>query len=322
MVTAHIRENGRIVQKTVSLGEEFPPLESILWIDLLLPKVEEIKRIENVFNVELPTKYEREEIEFSSRYWEDDESIMVNAYFFVSFFFVDAAKASYNETVSFVLKDEILFTVRDRELQTFDMTQKAILSRPREFISGYEIFMQIFDIRIDSDADLLEYASRESDRIRKTLLWDPSGQGMDTLRQISTMQEFTLKVRQSVFDKQRILNSMARSSKLSKPLREDLAIMMKDVNSLVEFTTITINTLDNLQNLFLAQINIEQNKIIKLFTVASVALMPPTLIASIYGMNFRHMPELSWGGGYPMSIAMMIVAGAIPLAYFKKKKWL
>lgn len=97
---------------------------------------------------------------------------------------------------------------------------------------------------------------------------------------------------------------------------------MKDVNSLVEFITIDMNTLDNLQNLFLAQINIEQNKIIKLFTVASVVLMPPTLIASIYGMNFHFMPELSWATGYPLSLMMMVISGAIPLIYFRKKRWL
>jgi magnesium transporter len=91
---------------------------------------------------------------------------------------------------------------------------------------------------------------------------------------------------------------------------------------LVEFITIDGNTLDNLQNLFLAQTNIEQNKIIKLFTVASVVLMPPTLIASIYGMNFRFMPELGWSLGYPMSLMMMVMAGVIPLIYFRNRGWL
>jgi magnesium transporter len=197
-----------------------------------------------------------------------------------------------------------------------------IISNPKELFSGYDIFMQIFDIRIDQDADLLEYAAKESDEIRKKLLWEPNGQSVETLRKISTLQGFTLKVRQSVFDKRRILTAMSKSPKLSQNIKQDISIMMKDINSLVEFISIDGNTLDNLQNLFLAQTNIEQNKIIKLFTVASVVLMPPTLIASIYGMNFHFMPELGWRMGYPFSLLMMIIAGVIPLIYFRNRGWL
>jgi magnesium transporter len=101
-----------------------------------------------------------------------------------------------------------------------------------------------------------------------------------------------------------------------------ISIMAKDINSLIESTTINMNALDNIQNLFLGQINIEQNKIIKLFAVVNVALMPPTLIASVYGMNFKFMPELEWHMGYPLSIAAMILSAILPLWYFKKKNWL
>lgn len=306
------------------LEESILPIypKEVIWIDLLQPTKEEIKRVELLFGVELPSKHEREEIELSSRYWEDNRSIMINSYFFVSFFFVESAKGHYNESVSFVLQDNILFTVRDRELQTFETIQKMLSTHPKELMSGYDIFMRIFDIRIDQDADLLEYASKESDEIRKKLLWENHAQSLEVLRKISTLQEFTLKVRQSVFDKRRILTAMAKSPKLPQHVRHDLSIMMKDINSLVEFIAINGNTLDNLQNLFLAQTNIEQNKIIKLFTVASVALMPPTLIASIYGMNFQFMPELGWRMGYPIAIVMMVVAAIIPLVYFRNRGWL
>lgn len=324
MVTCYTRDENRYAASVFNSLNAPVSNDGIVWIDMVQPTQKEVKGIEERFSIELPTKQEREEIEISSRYWEDDRSIMINAYFFVSFFFVDQSKAPYNETVTFILQDNMLITVRDTQLQTFDAVHKMITTtaHPKGVLSGYDIFMEIFDIRIDRDADLLEYAAKESDAIRKTLLWETGGKAAETLRKISTLQEFTLKVRQSVFDKRRILTSMARSSKLSKPLKEELFIMMKDINSLVEFTTVDINTLDNLQNLFLAQINIEQNKIIKLFTVASVALMPPTLIASIYGMNFQFMPELAWAKGYPLSLMMMVVSGAIPIVYFRKKGWL
>jgi len=321
MVTFYIRNENHFTTSHLSDMEE-PVLKNIVWIDMLQPTVEETERIEKLFDVKLPTKDDREEIELSSRYWEDHHSIMINAYFFVSFFFVDQTQAPYNENVTFLLQDNMLFTVRDAQLQTFETIHKTITTHPKEIFSGYDIFMQIFDIRIDRDADLLEYAAKESDDIRKILIGEPGSHAADILRKISTLQEFTLKVRQSVFDKRRIITALLKSSKLSPQLREELFIMMKDVNSLVEFTTVDINTLDNLQNLFLAQINIEQNKIIKLFTVASVVLMPPTLIASIYGMNFHYMPELTWAKGYPISLMMMAVSGAIPLVYFRKKGWL
>lgn len=316
-----------VYQRTDSLFEttllsEIKELDRIVWIDIFQPNEEEIQQIEILFNIKLPTKHDREEIELSSRYWEDSRSIKINSYFFVSFFFVESAKSHYNESVSFVLQDNILFTVRESELQTFEMMNKMLLSNPKELFSGYDIFMQIFDIRIDRDADLLEYASRESDDIRKKLLWEPDAHTVDLLRKISTLQEFTQKVRQSVFDKRRILTAMVKSPKLSQSIKQEIAIMMKDLNSLVEFITIDGNTLDNLQNLFLAQTNIEQNKIIKLFTVASVVLMPPTLVASIYGMNFHFMPELDWHIGYPFSLVLMVITGVIPLVYFHKKKWL
>ncbi|HZF70744.1 magnesium/cobalt transporter CorA [Sulfuricurvum sp.] len=322
MVTFYTRENETFSATLLSQIDAPSEHKNIVWIDMLHSSMDEIKQIETLFDIKIPTKQEREEIEISSRYWEDNRSIIINSYFFVSFFFVETAKAHYNESVSFVLQDNILFTIRDKELQAFEMIHKMLTSHPKELYSGYDVFMQIFDIRIDQDADLLEYAASESDDIRKKLLWESDGKSEDTLRKISTLQGFTLKVRQSVFDKRRILTALAKSNKLPQNIKQDIVIMIKDINSLVEFITIDGNTLDNLQNLFLAQTNIEQNKIIKLFTVASVVLMPPTLIASIYGMNFHFMPELDWSLGYPMSLMMMVIAGVIPLIYFRNRGWL
>lgn len=322
MVTIYLRHDDSFESHPLKNLKEPIDSKTIFWIDIFQPNAEEIEQIEILFDIKLPTKHDREEIELSSRYWEDNRSIKINSYFFVSFFFVESAKSHYNESVSFVLQDNILFTVRDSELQTFEMMSKILLSHPKELFSGYDIFIQIFDIRIDKDADLLEYASKESDEIRKKFLWEHGSHSIELLRKISTLQEFTLKVRQSVFDKRRILTAMAKSPKLPPTIKEDLSIMMKDINSLIEFIAIDDNTLDNLQNLFLAQTSIEQNKIIKLFTVASVALMPPTLIASIYGMNFHFIPELKWTLGYPFSLILMALSSAIPLIYFRKKKWL
>jgi len=170
MVTCYTREETRYIASPFGMINNRILNDTIVWIDMLQPTDDEVKLVETRFSIELPTKQEREEIEISSRYWEDERSIMINAYFFVSFFFVDQTKAPYNETVTFILQDNMLITVRDTQLQTFDAVHKMIMTHPKGVMTGYDVFMEIFDIRIDRDADLLEYAAKESDTIRKILL--------------------------------------------------------------------------------------------------------------------------------------------------------
>lgn len=322
MIHFYVRKNDGFLRLSLEEFDSALEYKNVVWVDILEPKDDEIRKIETIFGIDLPNENEREEIELSSRYWEDSDTITINSYFFISFFFVQNAKGHYNESASFVLKDNILFTLRNSELKTFNTLDKILLHSSKKFKNGFDIFIQIFEIRIDQDADLLEYASKESDEIRKALLLETKNQSMQILQKIATFQEFMLKVRQSIFDKRRILTALAKSQKPSENIKQELFIMMEDIDSLVEFISTNENTLDNLQNLFLAQTNIEQNKIIKLFTVANVVLMPPTLIASIYGMNFKFMPELEWSFGYPLSIAAMIVSGIIPLIYFRNRGWL
>ena len=139
---------------------------------------------------------------------------------------------------------------------------------------------------------------------------------------LSILQEMHLSLRDSLFDKRLAITALLRTNKADSEVKKDLGIVLKDINSLVEFTNVNMNILDNIQTLFASQINIEQNKIIKIFTVVTVAMMPPTLIATIYGMNFKHMPELEWTYSYPIVLAVMIISTILPLLYFKKKKWL
>jgi len=295
---------------------------SIVWIDLLNPTEEELYIVSKRFSVDFPTQQERESIESSSRYWEDSTSISINAFFLVSFFFSDRDREHCNESVSFIIQDGILFSLRYKELKSFSDMEKRLLKTKLDLNDGYDVFMQIFDLRIEADADLIEHAAKEINLLREEMF--TSGSGMDDdaiLKKISTIQTFNLRIRETISDKRRISVGLLKSNKMLAH-KNALSIMAKDINSLIEFTTINLNALDNLQNLFLGQINIDQNKIIKLFAVVNVALMPPTLIASVYGMNFKFIPELSWSMGYPYSIVLMILSALLPLWYFKKKKWL
>jgi len=291
-------------------------IDSVLWIDLLYPEIDEINWVSLNFEVEFPTKQKTEEIEISSRYWEDEESITINTYFLIK-----EKDTAYNETVTFILKRHFIVTSRYKELKTFNEFIKKLKTNPRQYEDGFYVLAGIFEIRIDSDADTLEYLAKELTKLSRLVLT-----GIDITEQviesISAYEDLNMTIRENLIDKQRILSSLLKSYKIPKNLREEFRIMIKDVNSLIDYTTFNFERLDYLQNTFLGLLNIEQNKVIKIFTVMSVIFLPPTLIASIYGMNFQFMPELSLKYGYPMAIFMMVLSAIVPLLIFKRKGWL
>ncbi len=291
-------------------------INAILWIDLLYPEQEEIKWVSENFEVEFPTKQKTEEIEISSRYWEDEETITINTYFLIK-----DKETAYNETVTFILKKHLIITSRYKELRTFNEFIRKLKTNPKQYEDGFYVLAGIFEIRIDSDADTLEYLAKELTKLSRLVFT-----GIDitehVIESISAYEDLNMTIRENLIDKQRILSSLLKSYKVPKNLREEFRIMIKDVNSLIDYTTFNFERLDYLQNTFLGLLNIEQNKVIKIFTVMSVIFLPPTLIASIYGMNFQHMPELAWKYGYPFAIFMMILSAIVPLLIFKKKGWL
>ena len=289
---------------------------SVIWIDMLLPTIEEIRAVENMFDMHFPTKQESEEIELSSRYWEENNRIEINSYFLIN-----DSKSAFNETVSFILQGSLLISVRYKKLQSFNTFTKKLLISPREFKTGYSIFCQIIDIRIDADADTIENLSKEITKIRKHVFTDYSNDDEEILEKISTFEDLNMKIRENLTDKQRILNSLLKSQKFVDD-KHELPIMLKDIKSLIDHTNFNFERLDYLQNIFIGILSIEQNKVIKIFTIVNVMFLPPTLIASIYGMNFDFIPELHWEYGYVFSISFMIIAAITPIVIFKKKGWI
>ncbi len=317
MLRLFIKEDQNIkVENIEDLSKKCDKKDHVLWIDLLLPTDEEIKWVEENFHIEFPSKQETQEIEISSRYWEDEESITINAYFLIT-----EKEHAFNETVTFILKGHLLVTVRYRDLRTFREMVKRLLSNPKYYEDGNYILAGIMEIRIDTDADTLEFITREISKLSKIVFTgiDITEQVLET---ISYYEDFNMTIRENLIDKQRILSSLLKSYKIPKEVREELRIMIKDINSLIDYTTFNFERLDYLQNTFLGLLNIEQNQVIKIFTIMSVIFLPPTLIASIYGMNFHFMPELDWKYGYPMALILMVISAIIPLLVFKKKGWL
>ena len=289
----------------------------VVWLDMLLPTQEEITFVEETFGIDFPTKQESEEIEISSRYWEEDKKIEIN-----SFFLIANEESAHNETVSFILQGNLLISIRYKELKTFEEFSKRFYYAPREFKNGYYIFCQLLDIRIDADADVIEKLSKDITRLRKHVFTDYTNDDEEMLEKISSFEDLNMNIRENLMDKQRILTSFIKSTKFDASLRNDIVIMLKDIKSLIDYTEFNFERLDYLQNIFLGVLNIEQNKVIKIFTIMNVIFLPPTLIASIYGMNFEFLPELKWEYGYAFSLVLMVISAVSPIVYFKKKGWI
>lgn len=290
----------------------------VVWLDMLHPTSEEISFVENTFGIDFPTKQESEEIETSSRYWEEDKKIEIN-----SFFLISNDEGAHNETVSFILQGNLLISIRYKELRAFEEFSKRFFYAPREFKNGYYIFSQLLDIRIDADADIIEKLSKDITRLRKHVFTDYANDDEEILEKISSLEDLNMSIRENLTDKQRILTSFLKSTKYDdSSLRADIVIMLKDIKSLIDYTEFNFERLDYLQNIFVGVLNIEQNKVIKIFTIMNVIFLPPTLIASIYGMNFKILPELDWSYGYAFSLALMVISAITPIAIFKKKGWI
>lgn len=292
------------------------PNRNYLWIDLLHASQEEKQHVCDFFHVKLPTYKEAVEIESSSRYSEDGVSIKANSGF------LKEEEQPRIHQVSFLLKGNTLFTVRNVELQSFAEVVKKIKVARQDFIrSGSQIWVLLLETRIDLDADYIESLTRTTNVISRKVqsLSDPEEK---TLRKIAELQENTILIRESITDKQRLISALMRSPLIDHETGERLRVIMKDVMSLLQHTQFSFERLEYLQDTLMGLVNIEQNKIIKIFTVVSVVFMPPTLIASIYGMNFRIMPELDWSFGYPVAVILMVASSVFTLLYFKRKKWL
>ena len=317
MINCYIKKGNKLfVVEGVDSLEGSEDKNSVIWIDMLLPTIEEVKAVENLFDMKFPTKQESEEIELSSRYWEENNRIEINSYFLIN-----DNKSAFNETVSFILQGPLLISVRYKKLESFNTFTKKLLISPREFKTGYSIFCQIIDIRIDADADTIENLSKEITKIRKHVFTDYSNDDEEILEKISTFEDLNMKIRENLTDKQRILNSLLKSQKFVDD-KHELPIMLKDIKSLIDHTNFNFERLDYLQNIFIGILSIEQNKVIKIFTIVNVIFLPPTLIASIYGMNFDLIPELHWEYGYVISIILMVISSITPILIFKKKGWI
>ena len=321
MLSIFYRENGKIL---LSQSEkDFPQikLEDTVWIDLVNPTGEEKRAVEAFMGTEIQSRAQAEEIESSSRYFESDDAIFANTNF------LTPGQDEYMmQAVSFTIVDDTLATLREVPLRSFTELQRRLQVNPKQYPSGFSVFASILDQRVDLDADMIELLSKEISQYAKRIN-EEEDIDQELLLDISQMQENTMVVRENVVDKQRLISNLMRSTKVPRNLENRLNVLLQDISSLLNHTNFCFERLEYLQDTVLGLINLEQNKIMKVFTVVSVFLMPPTLIAGFYGMNVR-LPMIAADDPNASFWNWIIILGVMALSFiaiwiaFKRKKLL
>jgi magnesium transporter len=289
--------------------------EDVLWIDLFDPTGEEKRSVEHFLNTNLQSRAQAEEIESSSRYSETHDNIFINTDFLIP------GPENYSmESVSFILTGDTITSIRQVPLRSFTDIQRRIIANPRLYPTGYHILIGILENRIDLDADMIELMSKEIALYSKRVsLGEDVGE--EFLLDINQLQENNMMVRENIVDKQRMLSSILKSEKSPDSITNKLNILLKDVASLINHTNFSFERLEYLQNTVLGLINLEQNKIMKIFTLVSLLLMPPTLIASIYGMNIK-LPLI--GGLWDILLlgSLMLTVVLVVIFIFRRRRML
>ena len=316
MITIYLKQYNKIVRNAdVRLFDDLG-YDDILWIDLLSPTIKEQKAVENFMEINLQTRQQVEEIESSSKYSETENAIICN-----SNFFMPTGDSFSIEPVSFIIAEGVLVSVRFNEFRTFAESAKRLQMNYRAFPTGYHLLISILEVRIDFDADLVEALAKNIAALSKEIsLSDSVDKQM--LTRISHLQENTMLIRENIFDRQRILSGILRSERFPNDIYPKLQLMIKDVNSLINHADFSSERLDYMQDTALGLISIEQSNVTKIFTVASLFFLPPTMIASIYGMNFESIQELRWQYGYEFALGLMVLVSALTYLFFRWKKWL
>ncbi len=316
MITLYLKQHNKIVRNAdVALFDELG-YDDILWIDLMSPTIKEQKSVENFMEVNLMTRQQIEEIESSSKYSETENAIYSNVNFFLS-----TPDGFFVEPVSFIVCEGVLVSAHNSELRTFNDTAKRLQMNNRAYPTGYHILISILEMRIDADADLVESVAKQIAALSKEISLDGIIDKED-LKRINRLQENTMMIRENIFDRQRVLSGIQRSERFPNDIYPHLQLMVRDVNSLISHADFSFERLDYLQDTALGLINIDQSNVTRIFTVASLFFLPPTFIASLYGMNFKYMPELNWKLGYPFAILLMVVLLVATYWFFKHRKWL
>lgn len=316
MLSAFKLENSRLSRLELDDADD---LTTSLWVDLVQPEESERDRVQLELGQSLATRPELDDIEASARFFEDEDGLHIHSFFY----FEDAEDHAGNSTVAFTIRDGRLYTLRERELPAFRLYRMRARNQTMLEGNAYELLLDLFETKIEQLADEIENIYSALEKLSRVIMEGHQGdQFDDALSTLAELEDIGWKVRLCLMDTQRALNFLVRKARLPSGQLEQAREVLRDIESLLPHNESLFQKVNFLMQAAMGFINIEQNRIIKIFSVVSVVFLPPTLVASSYGMNFEFMPELTWSFGYPSAIALMIVAGLAPYLYFKRKNWL
>ena len=322
MISAFELSQGRLRQIQVDAIEDLRECRPV-WVDLVEASEEERGWVLEVFGLDLPEEDEVGDIEASARFFERDVENGDELHIRSDFFRVEE-HAGDNVRVAFILKNSILFSVHAEDLPQFRLLRLRARRQPDYVEDEKDILLEMFAADAEYSADVLEGIYKRLDafgeKVLGTHLTDESAG--DVLANIAREEDLNGHIRRNLMDTRRAASFLVRNKLLNAEQNEDVRQILRDIDSLDGHTAFLFEKLNFLMDATVGFININQNKIVKIFSVAAVALLPPTLIASIYGMNFRTFPELEWQYGYQFSIGLMLVSVIIPFWYFRRKGWL
>jgi magnesium transporter len=324
MIVAYVAGQGSLEAVPVMDG---PIPEAAVWVDLISPTEADDKRAEVFAGISVPTREEMGEIEQSSRLYVDEGARYMTATILCG----ADTETPVMLAVTFILTRGRLITVRYGEPRAFPSVSNRLGKSCSAAVKGEDILIELLEAVVDRSADVLEQIGADVERISRRIFERSSGRENANQRYRAILSHIGRKeglvsyARESLASLQRLISFLGADtdgSTIAKDGKANIKSMSRDVAGLSDYANFLGDKLQFLLDATIGMVSLEQNNIIKIFAVLSVVLMPPTLIASIYGMNFQHMPELAESYGYPLALCAMVVSGILPYVFFKWRRWL
>ncbi|MBU1213917.1 MAG: magnesium/cobalt transporter CorA [Gammaproteobacteria bacterium] len=318
MLNAFTLNNGHLERLTFEVTDDLAS-SAIVWIDLYAASEAEVAQVERSFDLRLPSPEHLRDIEASARFYEHDGKLHLR-----SDYLSGTESHAHSVAVAFVLAGETLISIHDEDLPIFRLLRIRLHAESGPIENSRDVLIDLYGMDVEFSADALEEVYADLGRVSQSVLNETLSdkQARDSLAEIAHAEHVNGRIRRNVMDTQRALSFMVRTKSLSPSQVEEVKQIQQNIESLDGHTAFLFDKINFLMDAVIGFININQNRVVKLFSVVSVALLPPTLIASIYGMNFQFMPELHWQLGYPFALLLMVLTVGAPLLFFWRKGWL
>lgn len=320
MLNVFTLTNGRLVQQEDVDSQALARIEPV-WIDLESPTSRELGWVRARFGLDIPADVLDQDLEESARFYEEEELDQLHLR---SDFLINDDARPRNERVAFIVHRGVLFSIHTHDLTVFRLLRLRARRMPGMIENAIDVLLALYLTDAEFSADVLEGVYDALEDISSAVI-RPGATDQDASRALTVIaqqEDVNGRIRRNVMDTRRALSFLLRSRRLNADQMQEARQILRDIDSLDGHTAFLFDKINFLMDATVGFININQNKVIKIFSVASVAMLPPTLIASIYGMNFKVMPELDWTYGYPFALGLMVLTVIAPFWYFRKKGWL